>query len=44
MEVKRFAHKFGLEIFLLYREINNLKIKFWVKKTLMASYPRDLII
>ena len=37
MEVQRFAHKFGLEIFFLYREINNFEIKFWVKKTLVAS-------
>ena len=33
MEVKQFAHKFGLEIFFLYCKINNLKIKFFVKKT-----------
>jgi len=39
MEVKCFAHEFGLEIFFLYREINNLEIKFWVKKTLVGSYP-----
>jgi len=43
MEVKRFAHEFGLEIFFLYREINNLEIKFCVKKTLVASYSRDVI-
>ena len=43
MEVKRFAHKFGLEIFLIYCEIINLKIKFWVKNTLVASYSRALI-
>jgi len=33
MEVQRFAHEFGLEIFFLYREINNLEIKYWVKKS-----------
>ena len=43
MEVERFAHEFGLEIFFLYRKINNLEIKFWVKKTLVASYSRDVV-
>ena len=43
MEVKRFAHEFGLEIFFLYHEINNLEIKFCVKKTLVASYSRGAI-
>ena len=43
MEVKQFAHEFGLEIFFLYCEINNLESKFWVKKTLLASYTRDVI-
>ena len=28
IEVQRFAHEFGLEIYFLYREINNLEIKF----------------
>ena len=32
MEVYRFAHEIGLEIFFLYLEMNNLEIKFWVKK------------
>jgi len=43
MEVQRFAHEFGLVIFFLYREINNLKIKFWVKNTLVASYSQAVI-
>ena len=43
MEVERFAHKFRFEIFFLYREINNLEIKFWVKKTLVTSYSRAVI-
>ena len=43
MEVQRFEHEFGLEIFFLYREINILEIKFWVNKTLVASYLRDVI-
>ena len=38
MEVQRFAHEFGLEIFFQYREINNLVIKFMVENTLVASY------
>ena len=37
MEVQRFALEFGMEIFVLYREINHLEIKFWVKYTLLAS-------
>ena len=43
MEVKLFAHEFGLEIFSLYHEINHLEIKYLVKDTLMASYSRALI-
>ena len=35
--------RFGLEIYLLYHEINHLEIKFWVKNTLLASYSRALI-
>ena len=38
-----FCHEFGLEIFFLYHEINLLKIKFWVKNTLVASYSQALI-
>ena len=37
MEVKRFAFEFGLQIFVLYRVINHLEVKFWVKCTLVAS-------
>ena len=43
MEVQRFAHECGLEIFFLYQEINNLEIKYWVKKMLVARYSRALI-
>ena len=43
MEVKRFAHEFGLEIFFLYRVINNLEIKFLVTNTFEASYYRAAI-
>ena len=43
MEVKQFTNEFGLEIFFLYCEINYHEIKIWVKKTLVASYPRDVI-
>ena len=43
MEVQRVAHEFGLEIFFLYRGINHLKIKFWEKNTLVASYSRAVI-
>ena len=43
MEVKRFAREFVFEIFFLYRVINNLEIKFWVKNTFEASYSRAAI-
>ena len=43
MEVQRFALEFGLEIFVLYRVINHLEIKFWVKYTLVASNIRAII-
>ena len=43
MEVQRFALDFGWEIFVLYRVINRLEIKFWVKYTLEASNFRDVI-
>ena len=42
-EVYQFAHEFGLEIFFLYREINNLEIEFWVENMLVASYSRAVI-
>ena len=32
-----------LEIFIPYREINNLEIEFWVENTLVASYSRAVI-
>ena len=44
MEVQRFDHEFGLEIVFLYCEIHNHEIKFWVKKTLVASYSRAVIV
>ena len=43
MENNRFVPEFGLEIFLQYHEFNHLRIKFWVKNTLLASYSRALI-
>ena len=43
MEVQLFAPEFGLEIFFLYRVINHLEIKFWVKYTLVASNYRAVI-
>ena len=43
MEVQRFAHEFCLEIFFLYRMIDNLEIKFWAKNTFEASYSRAAI-
>ena len=42
-DVLRFAHEYGLEIFSLYRDINNLEIEFWVENTLVASYSRAVI-
>jgi len=38
MEVKCIFPEFGFEIFFLYRERTHVKIKFWVKNTLVASY------
>ena len=43
MEVQRFVHEFGFEIFFLYRQIIHLKIKFWLKNRLVASYSQALI-
>ena len=43
MEVQRFALEFVLEIFVLYRVINHLEIKFWVKYTLVGSNFRAVI-
>ena len=43
MEVQLFALEFGMEIFVLYRVVNHLEIKFWVKYTLVASNFRVVI-
>ena len=43
MEVERFALEFCLEIFVLYRVINHLEVKFWAKNTLVASYAQAVI-
>ena len=43
MDVYCFVHEFGFEILFIYREINYLKIKFWVKNTLVASSSQALI-
>ena len=43
MEVHRFALEFRLEIFVLYRVINHLEIKFRVKYTLVANNFRAVI-
>ena len=44
MEVQRFALKFGLEIFFLYRVISHLGKKFCGKNTLVDSYSRAVIV
>ena len=43
IEFSRFALEFGLEILVLYRVINNLEIKFWVKYTFVAGNFRAVI-
>ena len=43
MEVQRFVLEFGLEIFVLYRVINHLEMKYCVKYTLVASNFRAVI-
>ena len=43
MEVHRFALEFRLEIFVLYRVINHLEMKFWGNYTLVASNFRPVI-
>ena len=43
MEVCRFALEFGMEIFVLYRVINRVEIKFWVKYKLVAGNFRAVI-
>ena len=43
MEVLRLVQEIGLEIFLLCREMNHLKITFWEINTLVASYLLVLV-
>ena len=43
MEVLRLVQEIGFEIFLLCREMNHLKIKFWEINTLVASYLLVLV-
>ena len=43
MEVLRVVQEIGFEIFVLCREINHLKIKFWEINTLVASYLLVLV-
>ena len=43
MEVQRFAHELGLEIFFLYRVMNHIEKTFCAKNTLVASYSRAVI-
>ena len=43
MEVERFTHELGLEIFSLYHVINHLERKFCGKSTLVACYSRAVI-
>ena len=43
MEVQRFAHEFGFEVIFLYHKINNLEIKLWVKKMLVATSSQAVI-
>ena len=43
MEVLRLVQEIGIEIFLLCREMNHLKITFWEINTLVASYLLVLV-
>ena len=43
MEVLHLVHEIGFEIFFLCREMNHLKIKFWERNTLVASYLLVLV-
>ena len=43
MEVLHLCHEIGFEIFFLCREMNHLKIKFWERNTLVASYLLVLV-
>ena len=43
MEVKRFTHELGLEMFFLYHMINHLEKNICAKNTLVAIYSRAVI-
>ena len=43
MEVLHLVHEIGFEKFFLCREMNHLKIKFWERNTLVASYLLVLV-
>ena len=43
MEVLHLVHEIVFEIFFLCHEMNHLKIKFWEKNTLVASYLLELV-
>ena len=43
MEVLRFVQEIGFEIFFLCHEMNHLKVKFWERNTLVASYLLALV-
>ena len=43
MEVQRFTHELGLEIFFLYHVMYHLEKKFCAKNTLVSSYSRAVI-
>ena len=43
MEVLRLVQEIGFEIFLLCREMNHLKMKFYELNTLVASYLLELV-
>ena len=43
MEVLRFVQEIGFEIFFLCHEMNHLKVKFWERNTLVASYLLELV-
>ena len=43
MGVLRFSCELRLGVFILYREIYNIEIKFYVKNTFVDSYSRAII-
>ena len=43
MEVLRLVQEIGFEIFFLCHEMNHLKVKFWERNTLVASYLLELV-